>query len=444
MLRGFAEAFAECPAAGPEDLRRALTRAAELGWAAVTDPVDGTVLSVARAAATGANSTTAHALADVLAAAAAAARAALARTPEQLPQLAAAGVVDAGGRGLVLLLDALVDVVAGQPRTYLAEGSAAAAGRGGADVSLGGDGPAYEVQYLLEASNDDAAVLRRRLTDLGNEVAVVGTDGTYNVHAHVDDVGAAIEAGIEAGRPWRITVQRFADQTTPRPAHQTRTTGAPAVVAITVGPGLAALFRQAGAHVLAASAGRSPSVAEIADAMRAADAHEVVLLPNDADLHAVAEAAAELLGADGRTVLVVPTRSPMQALAALAVHDPERRLHDDAIAMSAAAAATRYAAVTHAAGAALTTAGPCAAGDVLGLIADDVAVVGTDVAGVSRGVLDRLLIGGGELVSLVTGAGADTSLSTELTDYVLATRPAVEVVSYAGGQPSYPLLVGVE
>jgi dihydroxyacetone kinase-like predicted kinase len=204
------------------------------------------------------------------------------------------------------------------------------------------------------------------------------------------------------------------------------------------------LFRRAGAAVLALAGDRSPSVAEIADAVRGAAARDVVLLPNDADLHAVADAAADLLRDEGRTVLVVPTRSSMQGLAAVAVHDPGRHFHDDAIAMSAAAAATRFAAVTYAARASLTTAGPCAAGDVLGLIADDVAVIGTDLCTVSRDVLDRLLVGGGELVSLVTGADAPGNLGQDLADYVVSTRPAVEVVTYVGGQPGYPLLVGVE
>jgi uncharacterized protein len=442
MLRGFAETFADCTVAEPDDLCRALARAADLGWAAVNDPVEGTVLSVARAAATAAAEVRDGTLADVASAAADAARDALARTPEQLAPLAAAGVVDAGGRGLVVLLDALRDVVAGRPPSY--DAIAVEACPSSHTKTAAVDSPAYEVQYLLESTDADAALLRQRLVGLGTEVAVVGGDGTYNVHVHVDDVGAAIEAGVEAGRPWRITVQRFADQTTTTPTRPTPGVPEPGVVAITVGDGLAALFREAGAAVLAATPGRSPSVAEIVDALIATDRDQVVLLPNDADLHAVADAAADLLASDGRTVLVVPTRSPMQGLAAIAVHDPQRRFHDDAIAMSAAAAATRYAAVTHAVRAALTSAGPCAAGDVLGLIADDVAVVGDDVTGVSRSILDRLLIGGGELVSLVTGADAERDLGDELTDYLLVTRPAVEVVTYAGGQPSYPLLVGVE
>ena len=434
LLRGLAEGFAGCAAAGPGDLRYALGRAADLAWKAVDDPVEGTILSVARAAADAAAATPGEDLRAVATAAAGAARVALARTPEQLPALAAAGVVDAGGRGLVVLLDALVDVVAARPLTRSAATTASDAVV--ATAAARAHGPAYEVQYLLDATDEDAAILRKRLGAIGVETAVVGSGGTYNVHVHVDDVGAAIEAGVEAGRPHRITVQRFADQVAAVP-------GGPAVVAVAVGTGMTSLFRDAGAVVVSA-AGHSPSVADFADTVVATGSDRAVLLPNSADLHPVADAAARLLRADGRTVLVVPTRSPMQGLAALAVHDPSWQFEDAAVAMSAAAAATRYAAVTRAVRAALTSAGPCDAGDVLGLIADDVAVVGTDLVDVCRGSLDRLLIGGGELVTLLTGADAPVDLGSVLTDYLAATRPAVETVTYVGGQPGYPLLVGVE
>jgi dihydroxyacetone kinase-like predicted kinase len=112
--------------------------------------------------------------------------------------------------------------------------------------------------------------------------------------------------------------------------------------------------------------------------------------------------------------------------------------------MSAAAAATRYAAVTKSAYDALTSAGPCHAGDMLGLIDDDVAVIGDDVAAVARELIDRMLIGGGELVTVVAGADAPSGLATALADYVQATRPTVETVVHDGGQPTFPILIGVE
>jgi dihydroxyacetone kinase-like predicted kinase len=168
------------------------------------------------------------------------------------------------------------------------------------------------------------------------------------------------------------------------------------------------------------------------------------MLPNSRAFKEAADEAAKTARLTGRAVTVVPTRSPVQGLAALAVHDPTRGHADDAVAMSAAAAATRYAEVTRARYDALTSAGPCREGDVLGLIDDDVVAIGDDIAEVARELLDRLLIGGGELVTVIAGADAPPALSTELADYVHATRPAVETVMHHGGQPTYPLMIGVE
>ena len=189
---------------------------------------------------------------------------------------------------------------------------------------------------------------------------------------------------------------------------------------------------------------QNPSTQEILDALRAAGAERAVVLPNDPNVRGVADAAAGLWREEGHTVAVIPTKSPVQGIAALAVHDPDRPFDDDVIAMTAAAGATRWASVTVAVRAAHTSVGVCGAGDALGMIEGDVAVIAGSVEEAAAGVLDRMLIGGGELVTLVAGEDAAPDLVRRLTEYVLATRPALEVLPYDGGQPYYPLLVGVE
>jgi uncharacterized protein len=141
---------------------------------------------------------------------------------------------------------------------------------------------------------------------------------------------------------------------------------------------------------------------------------------------------------------VLPTRSPVQALAALAVRDPQRRFEDDVIAMAEAAGACRYAEVTMASREALTVAGRCRPGDVLALVDGEVNLVGRDLAQTCRQLLDRMLAGGGELVTLVTGAQAPDGLGGALRRHLAECWPFVEVQCYRGGQPHYPLLVGVE
>ncbi|MCU1588862.1 MAG: Dak phosphatase [Frankiales bacterium] len=448
LLRGFAEVLCEDDPAGSECLQRALIRAAELGYAAVATPVEGTVLTVAREAAAAAAELGPADLAAVVKAAAAGATAALARTTEQLPQLKAAGVVDAGGRGLCVLLDALEQVVTGAVRSAAGPLLLVPRDRSGLASAreAGSDEFDYEVQFLLRDATDDAvASMKEALGGLGDSLAVVGADGLHNVHVHVNDVGAAIEAGVEAGTPFRITVTRFADQIAAEQAPRTQAalTGR-GVVAVTAGPGLGALFERAGAVVVDGGPTANPSTAELLDAVRRSGTSEVVLLPNDANTVAVAGAAAAAARDEGFTVAVVPTRSTVQGLAALAVCDASRSFADDVAAMADAAGSTRWAEVTTAVRESMTMAGVCRPGDVLGLIEGDVVLIGADVESVAEQLIDRMLAGGGELVTVIAGESAVDGLAERLSSYVGKNHPTAETVTYDGGQPHYPVLLGVE
>ena len=451
LLRGTADALGTVPVARGRDLARALTEAAKAGYAAVAEPVEGTVLTVATAAAVAAVAADSDDLATVVRAAAGGAAAALARTPEQLPVLARAGVVDAGGRGLVVLLDALAEVVTGvapvaKPPARVARDSRLLT----VSREAGSSAYGYEVQYLLDADRPAVERLKGVLGGLGDSLVVVGAGAgdiheTWNVHVHVNDVGAAIEAGVEAGRPHRISVTRFADQAAgPPTVAPGGDPDARGVVVVVGGRGLAEIFTTEGAVVVDGGPTSNPSTAEILDAIRATGAGRVVVLPNDSNTLAVAAAAAEEARTDGVRVAVVPTHSPVQALAAIAVRDSSRRFHDDVIAMAEAAGACRYAEVTFATREALTVAGRCQAGDVLALVEGEVIVIGTDLAQTSVTLVDRLLSGGGELITLVLGVDSPADLQTLLTRHIADKWPFVDVRAYHGGQAHYPLLVGVE
>lgn len=454
LLRGAAEGLAtdgRVPATGPpgpRHLAAALARSAEQGYAAVAEPVEGTMLTVARAAADagvqrarGAGAT----LAGVARAAARAGRVALARTPQQLDVLARAGVVDAGGRGLTVLLEAVDTLVSGRrPPARTRRLGAPALFPADAGLDLRPGGPAYEVMYLLEADDERVPALRTALVGLGDSVLVVGGDRLWHVHAHVHDVGAALEAGMRAGRPYRVRVVHFLDQLAAR-SYRRGAAASRAVVAVAAGPGIAELLSGAGAFVVPREPRRKPSTAELLAAIHRTGAAEVVVLPNDREGIAVAEAAAEQARDEGVRVAVLPTRAQVQGLAALAVHEPGRSFDDDVVAMRTAAAHTRHGAVTVAARDAVTAVGRCQAGDVLGLLDGDVVIVGKELAATAVEVVDRLLAGGGELVTLVSGGEApDSGLSTAVARQVRTTRPDVETVVYGGGPPRYPLLIGVE
>lgn len=293
--------------------------------------------------------------------------------------------------------------------------------------------------YLLEADDDAVARLRARLDGIGDSLVVVGGDGLWNVHVHVDDAGAAVEAGVDAGRPYRIRITHFGATGTPAPEQVQR-----AVVAVVPGEGLAALCREAGATTVLARPGEPPASGELVDAIRRAHAREVVLLPNDAELRHTAAAAAEQARAEGVRVALVPTRAAVQGVAALAVHEPDRRFDENVVAMTAAAGATRYAELAVAERQSWTSAGICQAGDVLGLIDGDVAVIGADLATTAETVLHRMLSAGGELVTLVLGDGVPVAVADRLEGFVRGGHLAVDTVVYDGGRQLAPLLIGVE
>ncbi|MEV6690608.1 DAK2 domain-containing protein [Micromonospora sp. NPDC051196] len=447
ILRGFADALATTPAVRGPELAAALRAATAAAYSAVARPVEGTLLSVVSAAAGAAERADSEQLRVVARAAAGAAAQALARTPEQLPALARAGVVDAGGRGLCLLLDALVEVITGespQRPVPVVEAVPPAAGAARsvppaatAARETGSPEYAYEVQFLLDAEPETVRRMRDTLDALGDSLVVVGDEGTWQVHVHVNDVGAAIEAGVVAGRPYQISVTRFADQRAPAPVP------APdgrAAVVVAAGAGIAELLTAEGAVVVPGN----PSTGELLEAVLSTGAARVVVLPNDPDAQAVANQVAEEAQRVGVKVSVVPTRSPVQALAALAVRDPRRHFEDDVIAMAEAAGACRYAEVCHAGRDALTVAGPCHAGDVLALVEGEVHLIGADLIDTCVALVDGMLGGGGELVTLLVGADAPDELTDAVCTHIARRWPFVEVQAYPGGQPRYPLLVGVE
>jgi DAK2 domain fusion protein YloV len=485
LARGLAEGCESAEQIDGAVLAGGLRRAAERAQQAVTDPKEGTILTVARAMADAAEEAAEeHAEGHdegqaspvpvhvVATRALEAAREALAATPEQLEVLARAGVVDAGGAGLVVLLEALERVCAGQRgrpspdasdrRHRLRPGrSHPVLGPAPGDARPAEELPDYEVMYLL-ADSDDTAVdtLRERLLGLGDSVLVVGGDGEWNVHAHVHDAGAAVEAGIEAGRPHRLRITRLVDA---HPGHdhpsgshpgraavgatESRTGSASGIVACAAGAGLESLFEDAGAVVVRSGPGRRASTGGLIDAIRAQHARGaggVVVLPNDGDTLLAAAAAARAVADDGIEAHLVHVRTAVQGIAALAVFEPDAPATENVLAMQAAASATRHGAVTLANRAALTSGGPCSPGDVLGVVDGDIVIVGSDELDVAREVARRLLGSGGELVTVVAGAEAPDGLLDAVTAEARGAHHGIEVTLIDGGQPVYSVLLGVE
>ncbi|MEQ0558602.1 DAK2 domain-containing protein [Amycolatopsis sp. NEAU-NG30] len=436
VIRGLADC-AEGELDGPW-LARALGRADEVATGAVSRPVAGTILTVLHAVALAVRGNTGT-LGEVARKAAQEAAHALEKTPEQLPALARAGVVDAGARGLVAVLDALVDVLAGTP----VEHDHALEAHAGTTEAY-----AWEVMYLLDGV-DEASLptLRKELSGLGDSVTVAGDGaGSHAVHVHCADIGAAIEAGLALGRPRRIRVEPLLTPTPIEPGGGIDRT----VVAVVHGGALAELLRAESIPVLAVPEGETPSVEDMMSLLNEAAGRHVTVLPGSAALTAAADAAAGHAMAADRDVVVIPCASPVQVLAALAVHDAGRRTNDDVVAMAEAAAATRRGELRIAQEESLTWVGRAQSGDVVGLVDDEVVLIEpapaseTSLVAAAMKVLNRMLALGGELVTVLSGAAAPPGVAEELAEQLRVEHPEVELTGYASGQADAVLLMGVE
>ncbi|MGO3326497.1 DAK2 domain-containing protein [Gordonia sp. (in: high G+C Gram-positive bacteria)] len=417
---------------------------------AVADPKEGTVLTLLNVAAEAASENLAQAPADLVRAVAESSAEALDLTTDQLPELAKAGVVDAGARGFLVLADALVSVVTGvanKRRAY--RGSLSGPGGFHAEECSADGDTAFEAMYLLEGA-DGAQIggLRDRLSDLGDSVVIVGDSSTgsenFSVHVHTDEPGAAVEAGIALGAIRDIRISCFMlDAYNAAPgANEPPPRFKRAVVALVRGDGAEELFTEAGASVVRADHGVQPET--LGEAIRATDSAHVVVMGNgmmsSQDLVTVGAHARSTQ----RSVVFLPTMSMVQCLSALAVHDPGAEPDVDAFAMAEAAAATRWGSLIRSASKIMTLAGTAEIGDTLGLIGSDVLVIAKDQSGAATALLDLMLSTGGEMVTVLAGSDLDAESRAAIEAHVRAHYQGIELEVHDAGQTSHLLQVGVE
>lgn len=476
LLRGVANRFATAQEVGPEDLAEALSLASDLARRAVVRPVEGTILTVASAAASGAQSAVAAipqdhgangALLKVAERAQESAAEALARTPQLLDVLARAGVVDAGGSGLLLFFDALLSIV---DHRAMPKPPPAVSQPGAGETFTQGDGrspaaserattqaPAvpelrYEVMYMLHAPDETIAAFKEVWAGIGNSIVVVGGDGLWNCHIHTNDVGPAIEAALDAGRPSEIRVTDLVDQieeerwvregagaSSEEPPGPPPTTD---VVAVVGGEGIGRIFRSLGVHhQVRGGQTMNPSTAQLLDAVQALPCEQVILLPNNKNVVSVAEQVDSL---SSKRVRVVPTGSTVEGFAALLAYDPGATVDENEAAMKASAHQVVPGEVTQAVRDAPTEAGDVQRGEWIGLSADRVVSVGKSLADVTCALLGTLIGERHELVTLIEGEGSTAADTRRITEWVHDEHAGMSVEVHHGGQPLYPYLVGIE
>ncbi|MGI8936613.1 MAG: DAK2 domain-containing protein [Iamia sp.] len=468
ILRGVAVTVSEADGLDGPTLAKALRAASDGAYAAVPRPVEGTILTVIREAAEAAEEVvgadgSAPTLVAVAEAAQARGRDALRRTPEMLPVLAQAGVVDAGGAGLLLLVDAVLHVADGRalPEAPEEDESAAPdlealrdhADAGAHDAHDVGD-LRYEVMYFLEAPDETIPAFKDVWGGIGDSIVVVGGDGIWNCHIHTDDIGASIEAAVDIGRPRSIRVTDLLEQVEeerwvregaaaaadePPPPREPVPT---AVVAVATGAGVKRIFHAMHVHqVVHGGQSMNPSTQDLAEAVEAAPAEEVVILPNNKNIIAVAE---QVQALTEKVVRVVPTRGVAEGFAALICYDPQASAEVNAQGMGEAADAVVAGEITKAVRDSTCDVGPIAEGDWLGIAREGIRAVGSELSEVACDLLGGLITEEHEILTLIEGEGASTGSTRGITEWLAENHPDLAAEIHHGGQPMYPYHLGLE
>ena len=433
-----------------DDLAAVFTRARDLGYEAVAEPVPGTILSAMDAAAGAADGLAgAEHLGRALAAVCEAVGAAVAASRDVLDANRRAGVVDAGARGFEVAMDGLLAFLEGRqfhavPPPPVRRSSGDVVSRESGSLAFG-----HEVQYLLEAPDEVAATLRGELEQLGDSVVVVACGGLLNVHVHTDDVDGALAAGAAHGEPSRVQVTAFADQI--EAAAGADLDGGPAAsgraavgyVAVVPGRGLGDLVRRAGAVAVDGTAGALPTVATVLNAIGTVDADEVVLLPGHPNVVPTMHQASDVSVAEGgRALHVVDAAVSVPAVLAVLTVGAVDALDLDALATVAGSVAAGE--VVAAVRDADTPLGPVREGQWMAVVQGTVVAIADDVDGALLAVADGVVSPACELVTLIAGAEVTGEERDRLLAAVDAAHDdcAVEVVD--GGQRPARWIVGAE
>jgi len=439
IVRGFAEVAGASATIDSPALARALRSASDAAYRALREPVEGTMLSVARQLAeeAEARATPELPVGELLRALVRRGEDAVARTPEQLEILREAGVVDAGGAGLLELLRGVTAAVTGEE---LPPVPAALAAIGVEAVHLERSRYRYCTSFVVEGERLDAGDLEAGLDRIGDSLIVVGDERALKVHVHTDDPGRALSLAVERGALAAVEIADMHRQTDEREARLLAGAGEPRatdVVAVVAGEGNARLFRSLGAaHVVEST---SPSTGEILAAIDAAAAREVIVLPNNPNAILAAEQAAAQAG---RSARVLPTSSIPAGLAALVAYDGSQSADENAGAMAEALAAVTTGAVTVASRELAVDGVQVRKGAYLGLLEGEPMAAGDAFDQVAERVVERLLAEPRTVLTVLTGESAPPL--NGLLDRLAERHPDVEVDVQEGGQPNYHLLLSAE
>jgi len=447
VIRGLKEAFAGKETAGVADVRRAAELARKYAYEAVSAPAPGTILSLTASFEKSA-AAEADDVVDMFGRIATDAHTAVKRTRDENPTNRAAGVVDAGARGLQLILEGVLSSFTGKeiPLEPMAPAHRAV-GQSSVSEAPSWEG-AYDVQFLVERPSRPVAAVREEMLKFGADcVLVVGDEQLLKVHVHTLEPDQIVRIGLTAGRIGDVVVEDLDAMT----AEHERATGivvAPSsrgpaalvgVVAVVPGDGFAAVARSLGASPLRGGPTMNPSTEELVEAIKAANARTVVILPNDKNVILAAEQAAKVAGL---RVRVVPTKNVAQGMAALVAFDPTKDPDEVARDMAEVALRAHGIEVTRAIRDATVDGERVRQGEAMALLDGRVVAHGDDEVAVLCDAARRLT--DAEILTLYSGAGVDEERVQHAVQRLRAACPRVSVEVAHGGQPHYAFIVAAE
>jgi dihydroxyacetone kinase-like predicted kinase len=310
--------------------------------------------------------------------------------------------------------------------------------------------------YFLEADDETIPSFKDVWSGIGDSIVVVGGDGIWNCHIHTDDIGAAIEAALDAGRPRKIRITDLLEEVeeerwvregvahgggVEEPPHVNMPVTT-AVVAVATGDGIRRIFYSLGVQrIVTGGQSMNPSTAQLLEAVESAPAEEVVILPNNKNIIAVAE---QVQSQTDKTVRIVPTRGITEGFAALVAYDPEAPCAENAGEMTDAAANVIAGEVTRAVRDSASDAGAIKEGDYLGITREGIVAVDADLGNAAMALLAQLVTDDHEIVTIIEGEGCTPAATRAVTEWLADEHPDITAEVHHGGQPLYPFLFGVE
>ena len=471
LFRGIGRGLEGHAELAAEDLATALQSGVETAYKAVMRPVEGTILTVAREMAQGAvkRAGAGGGPADVIIAAKMAAELALEGTPELLPVLKQAGVVDAGGKGLVVILNGMVRAMESGAEIKIAPVETPAADEGGFQISEELDEITftYDTQLLIRGTSLVLDELRDELGELGDSMLVVGTTELAKVHIHTNNPGLVLEICLKRGDISDITIDNMREQyeaikharaggngggRDEEPGDQAPVATLPVlgeappkqvgVVTVAIGDGVERIFRSLGVDVVI-NGGQTmnPSTEELVHGIEGVEAPEVLLVPNNSNIIMAAQQAIELTG---KEVSVIPTRDIPQGISALLAYNPQADLATNQRRMEGAMQGTKTGEITYAVRSTTFEGMAIAEGDVLGIADEAIVATGDEPQAVLERLLDRLIDGDSEFVTVLSGQEVSDEQAEAALAMIGDRYPHVEVEGHRGGQPLFYYLISVE